>query len=192
MAKAVPAGGRQAFPHAWRGLLRRRINLTREILYDSNLKMRSARVVVLLTLCLWMLCHSSVSANGLVSFNVNVPPGKWKAVRLKNLPKDAVVAVEVESSGRIVVALMDSNTYRHFSGTSRPLFLGQVEKRLSFSVTIPETDNYFVVLNNRSGEQPQAVKITIRATRPGAGQKKSRDNILNKEMGSSDLVMQQI
>lgn len=154
--------------------------------------MRSARVVVLLTICLWMLWFSSVSANGLASFNVNVPPGKWKAVRLRNLPKDAVVAVQVESSGRVVVALMDSNTYRHFSGTSRPLFLGQVEKRLSFSVTIPETDDYFVVLNNRSGEEPRTVKITIRATRPGAGQKESRDKILNREIGSRDLMMQQI
>ena len=127
--------------------------------------------VVLLTICLWVLWLSPVVADGLVSLNVDIPPGKWKGIRLRNLPKDAVVAVQVESSGKLVVALMDSKTYRHFSETSRPLFLGQVEKRLSFSVIIPATDHYFVVLNNRSGQEPRAVKITIRATRPGAGEK---------------------
>lgn len=138
--------------------------------------MRITRATILLATCFWMLWASSTSANGLVSLNVDIPPGKWKGIRLRNLPKDAVVAVQVESSGKLVVALMDSKTYRHFSETSRPLFVGQVEKRLSFSVIIPATDHYFVVLNNRSGQEPRAVKITIRATHPGAGQKEPGDN----------------
>lgn len=135
--------------------------------------MQSKRVSILLTACLSMLWFSSASADGLVSLNVDIPPGKLKGIRLKNIPKDAVVAVEVVSSGELVVALMDSKTYRNFSDTSRPLFLGQVEKRLSFSVTIPATDNYVVVLNNRSGQQQRTVKITIRATSPGVRQKES-------------------
>ena len=137
--------------------------------------MRITRVIILLAACFWMLWASSTSANGLLSLNVDIPPGKWKGIRLRNLPKDAVVAVQVESNGKLVVALMDSKTYRHFSETSRPLFVGQVEKRLSFSVIIPATDHYFVVLNNRSGREPRAVKVTIRATRPGAGEKEPGD-----------------
>jgi len=137
--------------------------------------MRITRVIILLATCFWMLWASSTSANGLLSLNVDIPPGKWKGIRLRNLPKDAVVAVQVESNGKLVVALMDSKTYRHFSETSRPLFVGQVEKRLSFSVIIPATDHYFVVLNNRSGREPRAVKVTIRATRPGAGEKEPGD-----------------
>jgi hypothetical protein len=70
---------------------------------------------------------------------------------------------------------MDSKTYRHFSETSRPLFVSQVEKRPSFSVTIPAKDHYVVVLNNRSESELRAVRITIRATRAGAGQKKLDD-----------------
>jgi hypothetical protein len=129
--------------------------------------MRIKRVSILLATCFWMIWASSASAGSLVSLNVDIPPGKWKGIRLRSLPKDAVVAVQVESSGKLVVALMDSKTYRHFSETSRPLFVGQVEKRLSFSVTIPAKDHSVVVLNNRSGSEPRAVRITIRATRPG-------------------------
>ena len=99
----------------------------------------------------------------------------WKGIRLKNVLKGATVAVQMESNGKLVVALMDSKTYRKFSETSRPLFLDQVEERLSFSVIIPPTDHYYVVLNNRSGQEPRAARITIRATRPGAGQKESGD-----------------
>jgi hypothetical protein len=80
------------------------------------------------------------------------------------------------------VALMDSKTYRNFSDTSRPLFLGLVEKRLSFSVTIPATDNYYVVLNNRSGKQERTVKITIRATSPGASPKEPDKKTPNKPL----------
>jgi len=137
--------------------------------------MRSARIPILLATCFWMLWVSSASANGLISLNVDIPPGKWKGIRLKNVLKGATVAVQMESNGKLVVALMDSKTYRKFSETSRPLFLDQVEERLSFSVIIPPTDHYYVVLNNRSGQEPRAARITIRATRPGAGQKESGD-----------------
>ena len=51
---------------------------------------------VMLTLCLSMLWVSAQAASGPVRLNVDVPPGKWKGVRLQNLPKDAVVAVAVE------------------------------------------------------------------------------------------------
>jgi hypothetical protein len=155
-------------------------------LLGNRQSMKSRRVILLLTACLWLLWLPSVSADGVVSLNVDIPAGKFKGIRLKNIPKDAAVAVEVVSNGEIVVALMDSKTYRSFSDTSRPLFLGLVEKRLSFSVTIPATDNYYVVLNNRSGQQERKVKITIRATSPGAGQKEPDKKTPNKPL---DLEM---
>jgi hypothetical protein len=142
--------------------------------------MRSLCKVILVTICLWALSLSSVAADGLVSLNVNIPPGKWKGIRLRNLPKDAGVAVQVVSSGEIVVALVDSKGYQRFSETSRPLFLGQVEKKLAFAVSIPAKGDYFVVLDNRSGKEPRMVTVTVRAARAGAGQTKAAEEILRK------------
>ena len=142
--------------------------------------MRSLRPTVLLTLCLCMLWLSPVAAKGPVTLNVDVPSGKWKACRLRNLPKDAVVAVEVETNGDIVVALMDESNYQRFPTPPRPLFHGRVEKRLSFSVSIPAKGHYYVVFDNRSRPQPRAVKVTIHATRAGAGKMEPADKILSK------------
>jgi hypothetical protein len=57
--------------------------------------------------------------------------GQWKAARLNKLPKGAMVAVQVESNGEILVALVHSRTFRNTPDAIRPLFTGRVEKRLS-------------------------------------------------------------
>jgi hypothetical protein len=49
-------------------------------------------VVVLL---FFLLAPAAAQVKGPVTFSVDVPPGRWKAVRLRNLPKDAVLAVRV-------------------------------------------------------------------------------------------------
>jgi len=142
--------------------------------------MRSLYKVALLTIFLWALSLSSVGADGLVSLNVNISQGKWKGIRLRNLPKDASVAVQVVSSGEIVVALVDSKGYQRFSETGGPLFLGRVEKKLAFAVSIPAKGDYFVVLDNRSGKEPRTVRVTVRAARAGAGQTKAAGEVLRK------------
>jgi hypothetical protein len=139
---------------------------------------RSTSAGILFTIFLYLLCPSSAAAEGLATLNFDIPPGKWKSVRLQNLPKDANVAVQVVSNGEIVVALVDAKNYQRFSETSRPLFAGRADKQLSFSLSIPEKGDYFVVLDNRAGQEPRAAKVTVRAARAGAGQKKSAEETL--------------
>jgi hypothetical protein len=146
--------------------------------------MRLIRTTIVLTICLWTLCLSSVAAKGPVLLNVDIPAGKWKGVRLRNLPKDAVVAVQVESSDEILVALMDSKSFQHFSKTSRPLFLGQVEKKLAFTVSIPRAGDHFLVFDNRTGAQSRAVTVTIRAARGSADQMEAANKIFKEPSGS--------
>jgi len=140
--------------------------------------MRSIRTTLLFTILLWMFWLSWAAAENLATFNIDIPAGKWNAARLRNLPKDAAVAVQVVSNGEITVALVDSRDYQRFSETSRPLFAGRVEKRLSFSVSIPATGDYFLVLDNRSGRESRAVTVAVRAARSGADQTKSAEDIL--------------
>ena len=142
--------------------------------------MRINRVTILLATCLWMLWASSTPAKGPVLLNVDIPAGKWKGIRLRNLPKDAVVAVQVESSDEILVALMDSKSFQRFSKTSRPLFLGQVEKKLAFTVSIPRAGDHFLVFDNRTGAQSRAVTVTIRAARGSADQMDAANKIFKE------------
>jgi hypothetical protein len=112
----------------------------------------------------FLLLHTldSLAASGPIMLNMDVPAGAWKAARLKNLPKNAVVAVQVESNGEILVALLDS-TSKGKPDVSRPLFTGRVEGRLSFSVTVSEAGDHYLVFDNRRGSEPRAVKVILRA-----------------------------
>jgi len=140
--------------------------------------MRLIRATFLFTIFLWIFCLPPLAADGLVSLNVNIPAGKWKGIRLKNLPKDTGIAVQIVSSGEIVVALVDSKGYQRFSQTPQTLFLGLVERKLGFAVSIPTKGDYFVILDNRSGQEPRTVRVTIRAARAAADQTKAAGEVL--------------
>ena len=114
---------------------------------------------MLLSVLIWA---SAFAASGPITVNVDVPPGQWKAARLKNLPKNAMVAVRVESSGDILVGFLDS-TSKGKPDTSRPLFTGKVEKRLSFSVAVAEKGDHYIVFDNRRGAESRAVTVTLQA-----------------------------
>ncbi|MDH7499789.1 MAG: hypothetical protein QHH30_05320 [candidate division NC10 bacterium] len=126
----------------------------------------------ILALLIWPP-SAEAAESGPFALNLDIPAGKFKAIRLRNLPKDAVVAVKVETDGGLVVALVDSRLYRRgLGGPWRPLFQGRVEKSLSFSATIPARGDYFLILDNRSGQGARAARVTIaaRASRPGGVQ----------------------
>jgi hypothetical protein len=118
---------------------------------------------VLLILFFLLFCFSVEAMKGPIVVNVDVAPGKWKAMRLRSLPKDAVVALEVKTDGTITAVLTDSTDYQRFPNARRPLFMGLVEKKLSFSVSIPESGHYYFVLDNRSGKKNRSVTVTAAA-----------------------------
>jgi hypothetical protein len=97
-----------------------------------------------------------------------VPAGRHKVLRLRNLPRDAQVAVAIQSTGRITVSFLNEADFRRFPQPEEPLFVAPVERTLSFAVTMPATGDYYVVFDNRKGTEPQKVKMVIRASR-GAG-----------------------
>ena len=113
------------------------------------------------------------------TINVEVPGGKWKGVRLKSLPRGVSVALSIESSDALRVIVVDSSELRRFPNT-RPLFEASMEKRLGFSVVIPRSGDYYVVLDNRKSTEPRQVKLNIKAepparSRPPAGKPKKLD-----------------
>jgi len=140
--------------------------------------MKNLIIGIMLTLWVCILCYSTQAAKGPVILNVTVPPGQWKALKLRNLPKGAFVAVKIESSSEITVAFVDTSDYQKLPHPKRPLMLGKVEKRLTFSVSIPAAGNYFVVLTNHRSRGPQEVRLTVSAARGSVDQKEAADKIL--------------
>jgi hypothetical protein len=97
-----------------------------------------------------------------VAFRVEVPARKLKSVRIQNLAKGAVVSVSLQSDGEIVAAFVGPRDSTQPSQKIQPLFSGRLERRLTFSVTIPSAGQYYVILDNRSGEEPRAISARLR------------------------------
>jgi hypothetical protein len=117
------------------------------------------------------------------TLNVEVPGGQWKGVRLKKLPRGAAIALEIESSDRLRVIVVDRAELSRFPNT-RPLFEAIVEKRLGFSVVIPRTDDYYVVFDNRKSDDPRQVRLNVKASAPSGARPPSGES---KKSGETRL-----
>jgi hypothetical protein len=122
-------------------------------------------------LSLLVLAHAAAPARAAEALlTVDIPAGRFKAVRLRNLPKGAVMAVGIESSGKLLVLLLNQQDAKRFPRPEEPIFAGSADRRLSFSVVIPAAGHYYLVLDNRQGVDAQKLKLAIRAERGGARQ----------------------
>ena len=99
--------------------------------------------------------------------SVEVPAGKSRTIRLRNLPAGAAMAIRIVATGRLLVGVVSEKQLRSGDPDSAaPLFRAVVDRRIGFKVTIPETGNYFVVLSNRGGAAPVKVQAQIHAVAP--------------------------
>jgi hypothetical protein len=110
-----------------------------------------------------LLAWPAFAADAAVS--LEVPAGQSKSVRLRNLPSGTVLQVAIKSSGRLLVALVSAKQLKSPEGKPQPVFRGALERSLSFKVTVPETSDYFLVLNNVRGSETLSVQTAIRAER---------------------------
>jgi len=120
------------------------------------------------------------------SFSVDVPPGQWKTVRLQNLPKDVLVALAVKSDGPLSIGFLDARDRKQFPLIAHPLFWGQLESKLGFSVTIQQQGDYYVMLDNREGSVRRQVSLTAQATLGGA----AAQALMNAQLKKVELQLQ--
>ena len=98
-----------------------------------------------------------------VAFAIDVPAGRVKSVRLRNVPAGAAMAVSIMTSGKLLVALVSEAQLKMPKPGASPLFRAVAERQIAFRVTIPERGDYFLVLSNRGGAEALSVRAEIRA-----------------------------
>ncbi len=121
---------------------------------------------ILLLAALAVLQDASVA--GSLTASIDIPQAKWKTVQMKNMPKDTAVEIQVESSGSIRVAFVHADEIKRFPAAMTPEFQGKVERKLSFGVSIPRAGDYYLILDNRQGEDTRKIRLVIRAEKPKA------------------------
>jgi hypothetical protein len=102
------------------------------------------------------------------ALTTTVPAGTHKALRLRDLPKDAQIAVAVQATGRVVVTFLTEADYKRYPNPQEPVFTAPVERRLSFALVMPESGNYYVLFDNTKGTEERKVQMVIRAARGAA------------------------
>jgi len=98
-----------------------------------------------------------------VAMTVEVPAGQHRSLRLRNMVKDVVLGVVVQVPDKVGVSLLSELDYRRYPKAEEPVFASIVEKQLSFTVTIPQNGDYFLVFDNRQGIAAQKAKFVVRA-----------------------------
>ncbi|MDH4173574.1 MAG: hypothetical protein OEW96_03335 [Betaproteobacteria bacterium] len=101
------------------------------------------------------------AAGGTAQVSVEIPDGKTRTVRLRNLPRGAVVAVRVQAEGALQIALISATQLK--SKKPEALFRGALDRSITFQVVLPEPGDYYLVLDNRRGSEPIKARATIRA-----------------------------
>lgn len=125
--------------------------------------LRRALGAALLGAALGLLGTQVGAAGGTAQVSTEIPAGKTKTVRLRNLPRGTDVTVRVDAAGKLGVALVSRAQLKLRS--PQALFKGALDRRMTFRVTIPEPDHYYLVLDNRRGAESIKAQVTIRAQR---------------------------
>ena len=128
-----------------------------------------------------LACFSAHADAAKAQLNSKVPAGKWKAVRLINLPEGASLGVKVIATGSLVVILVHETELKRYPAPLNPTFQGTLEKTLTFSVVIPDSGNYFIILDNRRGASERQVRVLIQAQAPKSRDKSSAQSHMRKE-----------
>jgi hypothetical protein len=122
---------------------------------------------------LWMgvllLGYSSHSfgAERNIQFTLDAETGQWKAACLKNLPQKTTLRISASGRETFTVLVVDEKSYLLLPKVKSPLFQDRINKDLTFSFTIPHTDNYYLVLDNRQGTKEVSVHFAIKASYDG-------------------------
>lgn len=111
-----------------------------------------------------LLCLAAAPAAAAdAAIAIEVPAGQSKSIRIRSLPAGTQIAVRITTSGRLLVALVGMKQFK--VPGAKPLFRGAVQDKLSFRVSVPDADDYVLVLNNRGGKEALNVEAEIRAVR---------------------------
>jgi hypothetical protein len=115
---------------------------------------------------LFLACAEVPAAGGTAQVSVEIPDGKTRTVRLRKLPRGTVVAVKVSAEGQLQIALISAVQLK--SRKPEALFRGALDRSITFQVVLPESGDYYLVLDNRRGSEPIKARATIRAKKNSA------------------------
>jgi hypothetical protein len=130
------------------------------------------------------LAHAvPAAAAAAAQVSVEVPNGETKTIRLQNLPRGTLVSVRVSASGKLQIALISALQLE--SNNPEAVYRGALKRSLSFQVVLPESSDYYLVLDNRRGMEHVKTRATIKAEKSPA-EPQAPEQLEDKREGKFD------
>lgn len=96
--------------------------------------------------------------------SAQVGPGDTYTARLGAVPEGARLSIRVSSDPPVDVLLLDERDYLAFPDLEGPLFEGRADDELRFSLRVPTSGDYYLVIDNRDGDAARAVTLAVTAS----------------------------
>ncbi len=100
------------------------------------------------------------------TFKLTVEAGKWTGAALCGLAEGGSLAVQITTTGPVLVRLVAKDPHSSPENCEE-LVSGEASDVYGFAITIPDSGDYYLVIDNRSGTQSQQVNIRVTASSPG-------------------------
>ncbi len=98
---------------------------------------------------------------------IDLPAKSVRGVRMRDMPAGARVLARVRTDGEIRVFVVDAAALKDRRFERDALFAARVRDVLDFAFAFPRNGSYFLVLDNRLGDAPRKVKISLKARSEG-------------------------
>lgn len=100
---------------------------------------------------------------------LQVAAGNWTGAALHGLPLGGSLRIEAESDGPLRLLLADAAGHENFPGPIDALFDRQIEVSMVAEITLPRSEDYVLIADNRSGTAPRDVLLALRGRAQDAG-----------------------
>jgi len=121
-----------------------------------------------LAFLLFLLCYpfyTGLAAKKSVDLKLTVAAKKWTGIRLRNLNKNTLISTTISMNGFADIFLVDNLSYKNFpKNTENALFHASSKNKLDFSISIPKTDTYVLIVDNRKSTNALNFSLHINAS----------------------------
>jgi len=100
-----------------------------------------------------------------IATTTSVDAGHWQAIRLRHLPEGASLRIQLETDGLLRLFLVEEAEFDRLPNAARPLLASETRGHVDLTLRIPESSDYYLVLDNRQGEKRRQVSVGITGSR---------------------------
>lgn len=94
-----------------------------------------------------------------------VDAGRWQAIHLRHLPEGASLQIQLETDGHLRLFLVEEAEFDRLPNAARPLLASETRGHVDLTLRIPESSDYYLVLDNRQGSERRQVSVGITGSR---------------------------